>query len=340
MCDVFQKWGKELGNPSAQYASGKESAYFLQDLRGQLCDVFNISNRYVVLFTCSSSESNSMVFNSCNLPILCSKFEHPSVKNFPNITAIDIHKNNLDELESYLKKEPHLVSIIAQQHETGLQMPLKEISQLVSKYDSKLHIDASQLKEIDIENLKANYITISSHKIGGPVGVSALISSTLLKPMIYGGAQEENMRAGTQALPLIAGFVAAAQELKQNEFYKPHFQNLKQTLIKNIDAKYFLENHFPNLEFADNIVCMVLEEVPGSEVFAYMDLNDIAIGLGSACKSGTLEGVEAIKYLNEYYSKNLIAQNAFRISFGFENTVEEVEKFAYLFNEFVRKRGC
>ena len=342
MLYIYDKWGSEFANCSAQYNAGKKSNQYLNKLRARLYEIFNIPENYVLVFTSCASESNSLIFHSSKLPILVDRFSHPSCKNFPSCKLFSLGK-----LEEYIKEQSSLVSLSLVQHETGMKYDHELALNLSKKYNSKLHIDASQVKKIDVKNLNADYITISSHKLGGPIGIAAVISKSLLNAQIFGGSQEFNMRAGTQALPLITGFVEACSQMQENDFFEDHFKELKNYMKKLIDSNYFLENLI-NAEFVDNIVCLVLDKIPSSELAAFMDLNGIAIGIGSACKSGSLDGMDAIVqlnleenamlYKNAEYNK-LSEQNVVRISFDFATTKNDIEIFANKFNEFMKVRA-
>lgn len=315
MDEAWQNWA----NPGATYKMSVKNSDCLHKLRQRMRDILGTSDH--VVFTASSSEANNLVLHNARFPILVSKFEHPSVKNIVGSKEIE-----LSDLEGYLKQGQHLVSVTAVQHEIGMMLDVKEILRLVKKYHSKLHIDASQAKYM-APFLEADYITLSSHKIGGPVGVAALITRNLVESLIVGGAQEQNMRAGTQAIPLIAGFVAALEEWHEGGYFKDHFKKLKMILRDRVDAKFFLESKV-HANFVDYITCLVVP-IPGSEVAAFMDLNNIAIGLGSACTAGTLNGIAALKQFG------LIPSHGIRVSFGLQTSEADVETFAEKFNYFI-----
>lgn len=312
----FEFWA----NPGGIYSSARKAKAFLESLRMELK---TLTNAEYIIFTSGATEANNMVLSSARGRVLTTNYEHPSIKNFPKAEII-----KLDNLKDELKKGPALVSISYIQHETGLIRDIKHINQLCNKYYAKLHIDAAQAK--DISKIEADYITISSHKIGGPIGIGALITHQPIKPILYGGEQENYMRPGTQPIPLIAGFLAAINNLISNDFYKQHFKELKEIIKKNI-AKEFLFETYLEGNWADHIVCLLTEKIPGSEIAAFMDLNSIEIGIGSACTTGALEGMEMLKLIGK--------NNGIRISFGWQTKADEVEKFCIKFNEFMSKRN-
>lgn len=314
-----ETWGN-WANPSALHKLGKQNYYLLESSRNNIKKILNIQKNAELYFTSSATESNNLILNSTNLPILASPFEHPSILNFPNINIIDFEK-----IEQILQKKQYLVSLSLVNNETGMIVATKKLRNLVKKYNSQLHIDASQAKNINFEELNCDYLTISSHKLGGPIGIACLISKPLLKPFLYGGGQEFNIRSSTQALPLIIGFESAIKVLNTQQ----HYENLYNVLKAELNPKYFFETYV-NEEFTKHIICLLTYDKPATEVFAYMDLNNIAISYGSACSSGTLD---KLKILNIY--KNIPSKNAIRISFGFDTTISEVQTFIKLFKKII-----
>lgn len=316
MLNSFKIWA----NPSGVSQASKIAAQRLEQCRKEIKDALNIGDNAHLIFTSSASESNNLIFSSLNTKILISKFEHPSVYNHPNVEEIDIFDFAL--LEEKLTKQRYLVSVSLVNNESGMIVWSEELAFLVKKYESKLHVDGAQAKFIDFEQLKCDYLTISGHKIGGPVGVACLITKSILKPLIYGGGQEYNMRSGTQALPLIEGLTAALKTLKKRE--DELFQNI---LKKNLDKKYFFSN-FVEASFADNVICLLTYEKSGTEVQAFLDLAGIIVGHGSSCSSGTIDSPRILNHFNQP------SKNGIRISFGWHTTSEEVRQFTRIFNQY------
>jgi len=324
MLEVWNQWAcGKFANIGGVYKSAERSARYLNELRGALKDI--TVGEYVV-FTSSSSEANSMVFNHAN-KIITTCWEHPSLTKHPKATFVQF-----DKLKDELKNGPAVVSLVGIHHEIGSVRDIRVIYDLCKQYHSKLHIDASQMKSFDMQY--ADFMTISSHKIGGPIGVAALVTKEPMKAIIFGGMQEDGMRAGTNALPLIAGFVEALQVLKENAGYAEQFKLLNALLRKNIDERYFLETYAKDIVFCNHIVCLVTK-FPASEIAAFMDMHDIAVAVGSACTSGALDGM---KILNSIHQLPDELKNGVRLSFGPNTTEEEIIIFSQKFNQFVSRK--
>ena len=319
MMQVFDAWATgDYANAGGLYQSANNSSVYLEQMRNCIKD---ITGAEFVIFTSCASEANSMVINYAR-KVITTKYEHPSVKHNPKAIIVAP-----EEVEQELAKEPCMLSISGIQHETGLMRDIPQLYKLCKKYHCKLHVDAAQMKEFCLEH--ADFLTISSHKLGGPIGIAALISNEQIKPIIFGGQQEENMRAGTQALPLIAGFVEAIIEPK------PAFKSLKNIIKAMVKSEYLLETYAPNEKWCDYIMCLI-SPFPASEIAAFMDLNGICIAIGSACTSGALEEMSMLERFSNI-PKSM--RNGIRISFGSLTTEDDVVTFCNKFNEFLQKRS-
>ncbi|WP_342261939.1 cysteine desulfurase family protein [Alphaproteobacteria bacterium endosymbiont of Tiliacea citrago] len=321
MLKSFDAWA----NPSSLSQAGKNMSYKLKECRETIKKCLNVKNNAELIFTSSASESNNHIFNSCDLPILISKFEHPSVYNHPKVEGvIDL---NFELIEQKIKDKKYLISISLVNNESGIILATKELVDFIKKFGSKVHIDASQAKNINFDYLGCDYMTLSSHKIGGPVGVAAIISKSVLSPILYGGGQEFGVRSSTEAVPLISGFAAAVEEIP-NRFFNDKI--LSDYLKSNIDKKYFFSNFVDGaFDFVDNIHCLLTYGLSGTEVFSIMDLKNIIIAYGSACSSGTLN---APKILSNF---DLPSKNGIRVSFSWDTSIEDLKQFVEVWKSLV-----
>ena len=262
--------------------------------------------------------------------MFCFDFEHSSIRNHPKSIQCSDLEEEIRKYKNVFPEKKCLISASLIQPETGLVLNVTAIKQLAEKYSCKLHLDASQAKTLDCAKLDADYYTISSHKLGGPVGVAACVSKTLLTPIIYGGSQEHGIKGGTQNTPLIEAFAKAIEINATHDGFKTHFEKLKQQLFE-YPAKFletaFLKGSFelPKFyeSFSNHIIC-ILTDSPSSELVAFMDMNNIAIANGSACK----QGQEGIGMLNK---------EAIRISLGWKTCEKDIAQFGEKFKEFGEK---
>lgn len=330
--DAMNHAFKNYSNPGGMYKSSVQNAAYLQRARKEFANKWQLTSKQKIIFTSCASESNTIVLKGTSRKTICTKFSHSASLTIPNILAIE---QNLEEIEKILEQnQGSIFSISAVQHETGLIAPIKEIYQICKKNYCKLHIDAAQAKKIDSNITKhGDFITISAHKMGGPIGISALITTEPLKPLIFGGMQEES-RSGTLPIPLIAGFLESVRVLEENNWFEEHFSQLKQMLLKNLPQAFFLENHkaMQKEKFADYIVCLLTEDIPGSELATFMDLNEIEVAIGSACSTGALEGISVLK--SHKFDSN--PTSGIRISFSPETQIKHIEQFSEKFKQFMQ----
>ena len=226
--DVKIAMDKTLGNiplnPSSVHYYGQMAANIVRDSRAEILKIAlrDQAKDYDLIFTSSGSESNNQIMKTFENDLICtSELEHPSVlKSIKNSIFIKNNQNgeiDFDNLEETIaSKNPKLVSIMQANNEIGVVNDIKIAADLCKKHGVLFHTDASQsFGKIDtkFDEILPDYITLSSHKIYGPIGVSALIfrKNKPIIPLLLGGQQEFNHRAGTQNIPAIFGFAEACK---------------------------------------------------------------------------------------------------------------------------------
>lgn len=212
----------ELGNPSSLHTPGSRAKFELIRAREQVAQLIE-ARPLELIFTSGGSESNNTVVRTFeNCPIFVSAIEHPSVLapaeafgkpcikipvNKQGIINLSFFKTNLEKLVKENPKQKILVSVQLANNEVGTIEPVKEIADAIKniKQETKakiyLHTDATQAVgkiPVSVKDLGVDYLTFTSHKLGGPVGIAALYVKTgaPMKPLIFGGAQENKRRAG------------------------------------------------------------------------------------------------------------------------------------------------
>jgi len=337
----------EYGNPhSRNHIYGWSAEAATEKARLQVANVIGASPKEIV-FTSGATESNNLALkgvlefyhNKRNHIITC-KTEHKCVldtarhlekKGFP-VTYLSVDKNgliNLDELRAAITDKTVLVSIMAVNNEIGVVQPLKEIGQICRDNGVFFHTDAAQAVgkiPLDVNEMNIDLMSISSHKMYGPMGIGALFVRR--KPRVRviaqmnGGGQERGMRSGTLSPALCVGFGTAC-ELAQSalEIEATRLNGLRQKMYDYITSNItdvYLNGHMDqcipgnlNLSFA---------YVEGEGLMAGM--NEIALSSGSACTSASLEPSYVLRALG--VSEEL-AHTSLRIGFGRFTTEEEVD---------------
>ncbi len=332
------------GNPSSTYDLGRKAKHAIEIARRQFADSINCEPKEVI-FTGGGTESNNMVLwnvvHQKRKHVITSSIEHPAVllvlkeleKFGVEHTIVSVDKNgcvNPDDIKNNITSDTGLISIMMANNEVGTIEPIKNIANIAKEYDILFHSDAIQMLgklPIDVKRLNIDMMSFSAHKFYGPKGVGALFikSGITIKPMIVGGSQEKNLRAGTENISGIAGLGLAAEianrALDKNFTHlldlENHFRN--RIMEKNVDLIFngFDKNHLPGL------INLTIPNISSDLLLIHLDKEGIAISNGSACSSGTISPSPVLKAMGISDKKNL---ESIRISFGKHNTINEVNK--------------
>ena len=330
--DAYIKASEVFYNPSSLYSPSVTAKKILEEARNFFLKTLKAKTGSCLIFTGSASESNNAVLNSTIIrkdkKYIFSAGEHSSIyeaakrykENWYNIVFVPLNKNgsiNIEELEKVIDSTTALVSVIYVNNETGAINNIKEITRLAKSINPNVmvHTDAVQALgkvDINLKDLGVDFLTLSAHKINGPKGIGALYiaNPNKFKPLIYGGGQEMNLRAGTENIPAIAAFKTALEEIKVSDYSK-----YKQALLNNITGDYVLVS---DNECVDNIVSICFKGVRGETIEHILESKGYLIGTGSACNSKA--GVNRV--LNTIVSKDYI-EGAIRISFGADVSIED-----------------
>ncbi|AIL65391.1 Cysteine desulfurase [Rickettsiales bacterium Ac37b] len=330
-------------NASSTHVYGRQARNLIEDSRAKIQQAIGDEkqNKYRIIFTSSGTEANNLVIQNyqSNYAILVSAIEHSSilkaVESSHNLQFVEVDKQGLIKLNVLEEKlaetvEKKLVSIMFANNETGVIQNIKSIAKLVHKYQGLIHCDAVQgfsKEKIDINDLDVDMMTISAHKCGGPIGAACLIAKTEigLQPILVGGAQEYNMRAGTENIGAIAGFGKVAENINENVIKMSYLKELRDYMEERIVAyasdAYIASQKAPRLS---NTSCIIMPNMSSDTQLIHFDLAGIAIGNGSACTSGRTTKSHVLSALG---FDNKEAGCAIRVSLGTHNTLEEIEIF-------------
>ncbi|PSH62585.1 cysteine desulfurase [Phyllobacterium brassicacearum] len=305
---------EQTGNPSSVHQEGRATKAILEAARRDVAALVNAKPDHVV-FTSGATEAASTLLTPHYMMgraamrlsrLYVSASEHPCmlaggqfVSEQVEIVPIDGNGLlDLDRLRTLLGSHDRseglpLVAVQAANNETGVLQPIAAIGALVKEFGGIFVVDAVQAAgriPLDITTCSADYLILSSHKIGGPKGVGAIVAiSDLVMPkaLVRGGGQEKGHRAGTEALPVIAGFGAAARVARERLNAGGWHQRNRETIECGIwaiapDAVIYGEavDRLPNTTFFS------LAEMKAETVQIAFDLAGIALSAGSACSSG------------------------------------------------------
>lgn len=337
------------GNPSAIHAFGRKARAGIEQARRMVAKLLHCAPGEIVFTSCGTEADNMAVFGSVRdlgvKHVITSPIEHHAVEHvaqeLERTKEAEVHwlrllpdgKADLDHLEELLKTHQHvLVSLMHANNEIGSRNDLMAIGQLCRKYGALFHTDTVQTMghyRFDLEQLPIDFLTCSAHKFHGPKGVGFLFmrSSSVLKPMIVGGAQERNMRAGTEN---IIGIVALAKAMevayRDLDEHQRHIQALKDRMRERILANIpgSSVNGDPGADSLYTVLNIHLPDDGKAEMLIYnMDIEGIACSGGSACSSGSNKGSHVIDAL---YPGRTGAN--IRFSFSKFNTSADVDRAA------------
>ena len=334
------------GNASSVHAEGRAARQVIETAREKVAALVGAEARNVT-FTSGATEANMLALTpaiesggrkALRDRLLISAIEHPSVRSGGRFAAGAVDGLPVTEagivdllaLKNIIARAEHpLVSVMLANNETGVIQPISEIADIVHAANGVLHVDAVQGPgriDCDIDDLGADLMSLSAHKLGGPQGAGALIRRGdihIAEPLIKGGGQERGLRAGTENVAAIAGFGAAAT-VAANQAEAARMAALRDRIEREIkaslpDAVIFGEN-------APRLPNTTLFAVPGMKaetaIIAF-DLNGIAVSSGSACSSGKVQPSHVLAAMGV---EPALAQGAVRISLGQSTGDDDVEK--------------
>lgn len=345
----------QLGNPSSVHAEGRAARHLVESAREEVAALIGADARNVI-FTSGGTEANALALTpAIERPghkepkgslarLLVSAIEHLSVRSggrfaHDSVEEIAVRGDgvvDLADLERRLGEPgrgPALVSIMHANNETGVLQPIAAAADLVHAAGGMLHVDAVQTAgriACDIKALKADLVTVSSHKIGGPNGAGALVKAAeglhFADPLLKGGGQERGSRAGTENVAAIAGFGAAAREaagglVEEGRRVAALRERLEAGLREIVPETVIFGGA------AERLPNTTLFAVPGQKAetaLIALDLAGIAASSGSACSSGKVTASHVLKAMGLAPG---LAAGAVRLSLGRNTTETEVEGF-------------
>ena len=303
-----------------------------------------------IVFTSGGTESNNLavmgVARNCTTPqhIIISSVEHSAIAEpvrlleqwgwqVTRLNVDSLGRVNPIELQSALRSNTVLVSIIYGQSEVGTIQPIMQLGEITRAHGALFHTDAVQVAgrlPIDMQQLPVDLLSLSSHKLYGPQGAGALYvrPGVGLVPLLGGGGQESKLRSGTQALPAIAGFGMAAElAVQEMAIETPRLIYLREQLFDQLvdtpglvptgDRWNRLPHHVSfSLHHADG------DRLSGKTLVRQMNLAGIGISAGSACNSGKLVPSPVLVAMG--YSDRL-AKSGIRLTLGRDTTIADID---------------
>lgn len=335
---------EDYGNPSSLHMKGVDAEKYIKNAASQIAKEIKCQEKELV-FTSGGTESNNLAIiggamakRRAGKHIITTNIEHASVsatmdflsKEGYDITYIGVDSTGhvkLDELKCALREDTILVSVMYVNNEIGTIQPIADIAAIIKSYNDKIlfHVDAVQAfgkLRFSVKKLGVDMLSMSGHKIHGPKGSGALYikDKTLVRPIIYGGGQQKEMRSGTENVPAIAGMGLATELIyKEHEKKIEYINMLKDRFISGV-TKY--EDVFDNSGEAPHIASISFVGIRSEVMLHALEDKGIFVSAGSACSSNKPHISNVLKAIDMPDDR---LESTLRFSFIETNTVEQVD---------------
>ena len=343
---AFIEQSRQLGNPSSLHTYGRKVRKDVEEAREKLAGLIGCHSSEII-FTGSGTEANNLAIKGAywhrnqsgkqRNVIVISAFEHHAVldparwlEDFEGAEVVEVPVTregfvNLSELRNVILErhdEIALISIMHSNNETGVIQPIQEVVAMAGKIP--VHTDAVQsFKKVPLsyKDLGVTALTLSAHKVGGPLGIGALILRRAyeIPALLHGGGQEREIRSGTLNAPSIVAFSAAATE----KYPSNEVQTLRDNFIKAIHQE--IPDAYVNGEASQRLPGIVNVTFPGTQsdtLLLLLDNAHVSASTGSACSAGVHEASHVLLAMGH---TEATAQSSLRFSFGAASTQADVD---------------
>ena len=356
--EMLPYFNMEYGNPSSMYSIGRKTRKVVEEARRKVALAIGGDSKEIYFTSCGSESDNLAIKGVAYANrkrgnhIITTKIEHPAVlhtcehleKEGFRVTYLNVDAEgvvSLEELENAICNDTILISVMFANNEIGTIQPIGEIGRIARKHNIYFHTDAVQAVgnvRINVEELNIDLLSMSAHKFYGPKGMGALYVKTGVnfEKIQDGGHQEKNMRAGTENVAGIVG-LGKAIELAYKNFdeYNKKLTDLRDYYISQVEEK------IPNVKLNGHITRRLPGNanisfigVDGEALLLNLDIKGICASSGSACTSGSLAPSHVLVAIG---LSSEIAQGSLRVTFGDENTKEDVDYLVQSLIEIVEK---
>lgn len=348
---------EDYGNPGTPYGLGHRAKDAVENARAQVAGMIG-ANPGQIIFTSGGTEANNLVFagtehylkSDHRTHIITTKTEHESVLRSVEDLCFDrgftasllepqLENIKADMVRMILHPDTGLVSVMHTNNETGCEYNAKNIGELCVEKNILFHTDCVQAagtKKLDVDELKCDFMSLSSHKIHGPKGVGALFAKdkAVLNPLIHGGSKQEfGLRGGTENVAGIVGFGKAceivADEFDEirwqiDELYgKFHWRLAEKLADKGLSAVFHVNGGF--FIPGNKVINLRFDGVDGETLVLYLAQKGVCVSAGSACSDLEQKPSHVLTAMGLSDEE---ARSSIRVSFSRMNTVEEVEAAA------------
>lgn len=361
---VRKKMGDVLkhhyGNPSSFYGMGRRSAGLMEDARKHVSQAIH-ADPFEVIFTGCASESNNAVlkslavhFHPAKKKIVSTPIEHPSILNvlaYLQTQGVIVEYCPVDdkgrvllaELEKRMDADTFLVCCILANNETGVVQDIKAVTKIARHHGALVLADCVQALgkiPVDVHAWDVDYASFSAHKLHGPKGIGALYikQGSPFTPLLHGGHQESELRAGTESIHNIVGFGAACQDVNRLVARAGQIRSLKRQLIqqlRQIKPDCVINSPESESECLPNTLSISFPDVENAGLMGMLDYRGIAVSAGSACSTGEDTPSHVLKAMG---LSDQAARETIRISLGHETSLGDIQYMTRVVRDYIAGR--
>ncbi|MBK1697617.1 cysteine desulfurase family protein [Rhodovibrio salinarum] len=337
-----------VGNASSVHRFGRDARRRVEDARETVAALIGVQPGDLVFTSGGTEANNTALRGHGRTRTLVSAGEHEAVLQArPDAETVPLRSDgtvDLDALDVALAADdrPALVSVMLANNETGAINPVQQVVEIARRHGARVHCDAVQAPgkiAVDARALGVDLITVSSHKLGGPQGAGALavLDGQSVAPLLAGGGQERKQRAGTENVPAIAGFGAAAEAALADLVRMTECAAWRDRLEAEARALCpRLQVHGAGAARLPNTSCLGLPGVRAETQVMALDLAGVAVSSGSACSSGKVHASHVLRAMGVSEDD---ADSAVRVSLGWTSTADDIDVFLDAWGKLVRRHG-
>ncbi len=346
-------------NASSVHKNGREGKRLIDTARRQIAALTGADANNIIFNSGATEANNTVLKYFADGKVCVSAIEHPSVLEArPDAIILPVTPAGIIDLNAaeniIAQHKPTLVSCQLVNSETGIIQPVAKISQIARKHGAYFHCDAVQAAgriPLNMMELGIDFMTLSSHKIGGPQGVGALVLGLCgeTPTLLDGGGQEKKARAGTENVAGIAGFGLAAElalsDLSSPVNTAPSYVTRLETALCKMHNNIKIYGKHENGDKNEDLEAAPIIRVPNTTFFSItnassetmlmaFDLEGICVSNGSACSSGTVKPSATLKAMG---ADDAEASSAIRISTGWNTSQDDIDAFLGAFEKIMAR---
>ncbi|SOC02354.1 cysteine desulfurase [Ureibacillus xyleni] len=348
--EMMKAFETVYGNPSSIHTAGRHARKVLDDARTILARAIGAKDTEIIFTSGGTEADNSAIFGvsqalkSKGKHIITTQIEHHAVMNACEklekdgfeVTYLPVDKSgriSIDTFKNSLREDTILVTIMYGNNEVGTIQPIAEIGEILQDHQAVFHSDAVQafgIERLNVDELKVDLLSVSSHKLNGPKGIGFLYqrTGTPLNALFLGGSQEKKRRAGTENVPTAVGFAKAVeiaqQEMKVKQESYQHYRNEFLSILDQENIKYHI-NGSPDYSL-QHVLNISFKGMDVESFLVNLDMEKVYASSGSACTAGSIDPSHVLVAMFGSGAEEL--RNSIRFSFGLGLTEELIIKAA------------